>query len=58
VTEALQLGVLPLEQTSPSQIARAANELVVNQRNIKGRPLWSRVLSVRLKPLQRGTPYD
>ena len=26
------------------------------RRNIKGRPFWSRVLSVRLKPLQRGTP--
>src|SRR5260370_33236886 len=31
VTEALQLGALLLEQTSPSQIECAANELAVNQ---------------------------
>ena len=28
----------------------------VTRRNIKGRPFWSRVLSVRLEPLQKGTP--
>ena len=26
------------------------------ERNIKGRPFWSRVLSVRLEPFQKGTP--
>ncbi len=31
MTEALQLGVLPLEQTSPSQIECAANKLAVNR---------------------------
>jgi hypothetical protein len=28
----------------------------VTRRNIKGRPFGSRVLSVRLEPLQKGTP--
>src|SRR5580704_16300014 len=32
-------------------------KLPVIRRNIKGRPFWSRVLSVRLEPLQKGTPF-
>jgi hypothetical protein len=28
----------------------------VSRRNIKGRPFWSRFLSVELEPLQKGTP--
>ena len=30
----------------------------VLERNIKGRPFWSRVLSVRLNPSRKDTLYD
>src|SRR6266403_1773776 len=46
VTEVLQLGALVLERTSPSQIACAANELVVDQS----------IDSVGEKPLRTALP--
>jgi len=30
----------------------------ISRRNIKGRPFWSRVLSVRLNPSRKDTLYD
>jgi len=37
--------------------AMFGGETLNTRRNIKGCPFWSRVLSVRLEPLQKGTPF-
>ncbi len=41
-----------------SVVAWAGRTGTVTRRNIKGRPFWSRVLSVRLNPSRKDTLYD
>jgi hypothetical protein len=45
------VGVVPIYDTV------VLGTCPITRRNIKGRPFWSRVLSVRLEPLQKGTPF-
>jgi hypothetical protein len=49
------LGMWELDPVRPQK--PYSDKLDFSGRNIKGRPFWSRVLSVRLEPLQKGAPY-